>query len=119
MTSQVIPILLFVAASLVGALGQVFYKKGSSKIASDGFFTWELWGGCFLFCLVMILFVVAYKMGGKVSIVYPFYGLTFIWGAYFSQKYLNESVNGWQWVGIFLVCFGSMLVAFYGQKGAG
>ena len=117
MKTQLIPIGLFIIASIFGALGQVFYKKGSEKLATAGLANLELWLGCLLFCAVMVFFVLAYKLGGKVSVVYPFYGFTFVWGALLAQGFLKESLTPWQWCGIFLVCLGTMIVATTSGKG--
>ncbi|MBI5864656.1 MAG: hypothetical protein HZB38_09135 [Planctomycetes bacterium] len=77
-------IVLFVAASLLGALGQFLYKSGADR-------TTERWasyvinprilGGIVCYVAVMVCFVAAFKRGGELSVLYPVYATTFIWAA--------------------------------------
>ena len=82
MDSQKIPILLNIVAAFFGALGQYAYKKGGLKLAQVPIWqNYPLFIGILLFCGVMGCFVVGYKMGGRISVVYPFYATTFLWGS--------------------------------------
>ena len=80
LSNQTMPILLNLLAAIAGAFGQYFYKIGGSKIDLIPLYrNFSLFAGIFLFCLVMTLFVAAFRMGGRMSIVYPAYATTFIW----------------------------------------
>jgi drug/metabolite transporter (DMT)-like permease len=82
MGSQKIPILMNIIAAFLGALGQYAYKKGGLKLSEVSFWqNYPMILGIFLFCGVMGCFVLGYKMGGRISVVYPFYATTFIWGS--------------------------------------
>lgn len=82
MESQKIPILLNIIAAFFGALGQYAYKKGGLKLSEVPIWmNYSIITGILLFCGVMACFVIGYKMGGRISVVYPFYATTFIWGS--------------------------------------
>ena len=77
-------ILMFVVASLLGALGQFLYKSGADA-ATGGWSTYVLnvriLTGVVCYIGVMVLFVAAFKKGGQLSVLYPVYATTFIWAA--------------------------------------
>lgn len=84
MKTPIISILLFLIASLFGALGQYLYKSGADQ--ADGsmagyFANPRLIGGVFCYIAVMVLFVAAFKKGGALTVLYPVYATTFIWAA--------------------------------------
>lgn len=82
MESQKIPILWNLVAAMLGALGQWMYKKGSLRLSdSPLWMNYQILLGILLFCGVMVCFVFGYKAGGRISVVYPFYATTFIWGS--------------------------------------
>lgn len=110
--SQMWPIILNVIASFFGAFGQYFYKLGGKRLGTESIWTnWPLGLGVILFCAVMVLFVVGFKMGGRLSVVFPFYALTFVWGAMIGFWLEKEPVNLMQWGGIALVVVGISVVA--------
>ena len=112
MSSQFIPILLNLFAALIGSLGQLLYKKGSLLLSSVPL--WKntpLIAGCICFCGVMVLFVTSYRMGGKVSVSYPFYATTFIWSTAIAALVLHETVQPIQWIGNLAVAAGVALIA--------
>lgn len=110
--SQLIPIVLNAIAAIVGALGQLFYKRGSEQIGQIPLWTnINLLLGCLMFCGVMVFFVIAYKMGGKMSVVYPFYATTFLWSSVISVFVLGERIGVMQGVGIAAVFAGVSLIA--------
>lgn len=84
MKTPLISIIYYIVAAIVGALGQFLYKTGADK-ATGGFSSYlmnaRLLGGVFCYILVMILFVMAFKKGGELSVLYPIYASTFIWAA--------------------------------------
>ena len=84
MQTPIISIAFFLIASLLGALGQFLYKSGADKaggtvlsyIANP-----RLLGGVCCYIAVMVLFIAAFKKGGSLTVLYPVYATTFIWGA--------------------------------------
>ena len=77
-------IVMFVAAALLGAVGQYLYKAGAD--ATNEKWTSYLLNprlllGVVCYIAVMVLFVGAFKKGGSLTVLYPIYASTFIWAA--------------------------------------
>jgi multidrug transporter EmrE-like cation transporter len=78
-------IVLFLTAALIGALGQFLYKSGADQTSDSPLsflLNWRLLLGVVCYIAVMVLFVAAFKLGGELSVLYPLYASTFIWGAF-------------------------------------
>lgn len=106
MTSQKIPIILNLIAALLGAFGQYFYKNGAQKSNYI-----DVGIGVLLFIGVMGLFVLAYRLGGRISVVYPFYATTFIWGAWIGSYLEKEPWSNWNYLGLGLILAGLSVIA--------
>ncbi len=106
MADQKIPILLNLLAAFLGAFGQYFYKTGAQKSQMGSIAI-----GVALFVGVMALFVLAYRYGGKISVVYPFYATTFVWGALIGVFLEKEPWSNWNLAGLFLILGGLTLIA--------
>jgi drug/metabolite transporter (DMT)-like permease len=119
MKEQQLPILMNLLAAIAGAGGQYFYKKGGEIIAHGG--SWlnlQIVIGVFLFCVVMACFVIGYKLGGRISVVYPFYATTFIWGALIGIGLEKEPWNFQLLIGLALVFAGVSIMALALGKSA-
>ena len=99
MNTPVASILMFLAASILGALGQFLYKAGA-EAADGGLASYVLnsriLGGIVCYTTVMVLFVAAFKRGGSLSVLYPVYASTFIFAAvisYFAFETPIKSIN--------------------------
>jgi drug/metabolite transporter (DMT)-like permease len=115
--SQTVPILLNLLAAVLGALGQYLYKLGGLRMGEIPWFrNWPLFSGMVLFCVVMVLFVVAFKLGGKLSVVYPVYATTFVWGTLLAIGLDKEPFHWIQGVGIATLLAGVALVAWGGAR---
>lgn len=112
MKSQLIPVLLNIAAGVLGALGQYAYKKGGLQLGVVPLFkNHNLLIGIALFCVVMVLFVFGYKLGGRISVVYPFYATTFIWAALIGYFWDGEAMNMGIITGTVLIILGLAVIA--------
>ena len=84
MNTPAISIIYFLVAAFFGALGQYLYKTGANEV-NGGLISYltnaKLLLGVACYFVVMILFVLAFKKGGQLSVLYPLYATTFIWGA--------------------------------------
>jgi hypothetical protein len=81
-------IALFLAASLLGALGQLLYKSGTDAAAgtlASYVLNPAIAGGVVCYTAVMVLFVAAFRIGGNLATLYPVYATTFIWAALISR----------------------------------
>ena len=66
--------------------------------------------------MVMVLFVASFKMGGRISVVYPIYATTFIWGTLLGVFIDKEQVSPAQIVCTLLVVLGAGGVAFFAPR---
>lgn len=114
--SQTFPIIINLFAAIVGALGQYCYKLGAQKLKLVPLLlNWQIWLGALLFTLVMVMFIWSFKLGGRISITFPAYATTFIWGTILGVLFDKESFNWIQALGILLVVVGISLVASFGS----
>lgn len=117
MSNQTIPILINLFAAVIGAFGQYCYKLGAVRLKEVPIYSnWQLLLGMGLFIIVMVLMIVAFRFGGRLSIVYPMYATTFIWGTLIGIFLDNEGWSMPQLAGIGLVVLGVSVVAIWGQK---
>ncbi len=77
-------VILFVVAALLGAVGSYLYKSGAD--GADGsiasfVLSPRILTGVVCYIAVMVLFVAAYRNGGALTVLYPTYASTFIFGA--------------------------------------
>ena len=112
MTTEYWAIGLVVIASMIGAVGALFLKKGSPKfrISISGVLRNKyLLIGVVLYALSTILFIPALR-GGDLSVLYPLVSLAYVWIALLSIKFLDEKMNKSKWLGITLIIIGVSLV---------
>jgi drug/metabolite transporter (DMT)-like permease len=111
--SQAIPILIIMFAAIAGAMAQYFFKLGSLKL-----FEVMLWKnaplimGLVCFWIVLLLIMWSFRMGGKMMVVYPAYGTTYIWGLLIAKFIDHEPINPVQVAGIFVIIIGIGLVSY-------
>lgn len=77
-------VVMFVSAAILGALGAYLYKSGAQSAAGPWFsylLNPRILGGLFCYAAVMVLFVAAFRIGGALTVLYPVYASTFIFGA--------------------------------------
>ena len=101
---------------MIGALGQYAYKIGGQRLKEVPLYqNWQIAVGMLLFVGVMILFLVGFKYGGKLSVTYPMYATTFIWGTLIGVFLDKEQILAPQIGGIGLVVLGISVIAYYSQ----
>lgn len=117
MTNQTVPIIINLVAAIFGAFGQYCYKIGAGRLKEIPIYqNWQIILGMGLFLIVMVLMIAGFKLGGRLSIVYPVYATTFIWGTLIGIFLDNEGWSVPQIVGTLLVVVGVSVVAIWGQK---
>ena len=86
---------MFLAAALLGAVGQYFYKSGANRAGAGwtSYLNWRLGVGVGCYVGVMALFVAAFRRGGELSVLYPLYASTFVWGALIAWWAYGEPVT--------------------------
>lgn len=91
-----ISMIYFLAAALLGALGQYLYKSGADNAGGTlGSYVLNprLLGGVVCYVAVMVLFVAAFKRGGSLAVLYPLYATTFIWAALINWWCYEEPIQ--------------------------
>jgi len=110
--SQFVPILLNIFAAFVSAFGQYLYKIGSAKLGVEPIYkNYHIFSGIVLFTVVMVLFLTAFKLGGRLSVTYPIYASTFLWGTLIGVYFDKEPWSYGQALGVFLILVGITFVA--------
>ena len=116
-SSQTLPILINVLAAFISAFGQYLYKTGSAKLGIEPIYkNFHIFGGIFLFTVVMVMFLTAFKLGGRLSTTYPVYASTFVWGTILGIYLDKEPWSMGQACGIFLILIGITCVATLSPK---
>lgn len=112
--SQIYPILINLFAAIVGAVGQYLYKIGAHRLKDVPIYqNWQILIGMALFTFVMVLFIIAFRMGGRMNVVYPMYATTFIWGSLIGVLIDKEPWSPMQIVGVVIVILGISMVAIF------
>jgi len=109
MTTPMASILMFLAASVLGALGQFLYKSGA-EAATGGLASYLLNSrillGVLCYTGVMLLFVAAFKRGGSLAVLYPVYASTFIFAALISWSAYGTPIRPINLLGMALLVGG-------------
>ncbi len=102
-------ILLFLLAAILGAVGQFLYKSGAD-VAGRGLVSYllniRILLGVACYCAVMILFVVAFRRGGSLAVLYPIYATTFVWAALISMIAFGTPIKTMNIAGMALLILG-------------
>ena len=110
-------IVCFVVAALLGAVGQYLYKSGADA-AGGGWLSYvanpRLVGGVVCYIAVMVLFVVAFKRGGSLTVLYPIYASTFIWAALIAWRAYDTPITLTNVMGMGLLIAGMFLLGKQG-----
>lgn len=113
MNTPAISILFFLMASVFGALGQYLYKSGADT-ATGGITGYignpRILGGVACYIGVMILFVMAFKKGGSLTVLYPIYASTFIWAALLALMVYGTPIKPVNIAGMILLIAGMYLM---------
>jgi uncharacterized membrane protein len=112
-TSQLLPLAVFQVAALLGAVGQLLYKRGATAGEQGRGRAWAVGnvvGGMLLYVTVTLLFVLAYRLGGVVSVLYPSYAATFVWGLVLGRLASGERITPVKVIGTACVIGGIVLV---------
>lgn len=111
--SQTLPILIILAAALIGACAQYFFKLGSLKILEIPIYkNWFFLAGLVAFFWVLVLITLSFRLGGLMMVVYPAYGTTYIWALLISHYFEKNPINYVQVSGIFCIMLGISLISF-------
>ena len=105
-------ILALVASTILGAFGQISFKKGANKfkLTFKGIFHNRMFIiGVVLYGVATVIFLGVLKFA-ELSYAYPLVSMSYIWVTLFSNKILNEKINKWKLIGIALLILGIVLI---------
>lgn len=106
-------VIMFVCAAAFGALGSYLYKSGADEVNGTltGYFANpRLLAGVLCYIAVMVLFVAAYRRGGALTVLYPTYASTFIFGALIGRCAYGTPITGANVAGMLLLVGGMYLM---------
>lgn len=113
MKTTPLAILYFLFASVLGAVGQFFYKAGADQtrgnLQSHLLNSRILLGAC-CYIAVMVLFVAAFKQKASPSALYPLYATTFIWAALIEHVLYGRMISTANVAGMALLIGGMYLL---------
>ena len=103
--------LIAVGCSMLGAVGQLFFKKGSETLifGVELLKNWQLMLGLFCYAVATVGFILVLK-NMKLSIAYPIIALSYIWVALLAFFVLKEPFTAKMWIGTGLIVFGVVLI---------
>jgi drug/metabolite transporter (DMT)-like permease len=101
----------------LGAIGALFFKKSSSKIKLelkiksiiDMLKNKNLIIGLFFYILGAALLTFLLKTE-NLSLIYPLTSMTYIFIVFLSVKFLNEKMNKYKWLAVFLIIVGNIFI---------
>lgn len=110
-----LPYVLFQVAALLGAIGQALYKVAvdqKSREPGRGYLT-PMVAGVVIYCATLVLFVVAFRSGGTLGVLYATYSTTFVWSLIIGRLFFGERITAQKVAGVALVVGGVSLVTIF------
>jgi len=114
MKTKLWAISLMVFTTLLTSVAQIFYKKGAEILAFnliDLITNYPLIIGMILYAIGGVLMIISFR-GGEVSVLYPIIATSYIWVSFLSIFFLNETMNLFKWVGVFIIFSGIVLIGY-------
>ena len=110
---KLVPVLLVLLGSIIGALGTLIIKRGTNKYYSflRLLKSKSLWIGLSLYGVSVIIYVLALSQE-RLSVIYPIVSTTYIWTTLFSVKFLGEKMNKYKWLALVGIVIGVTLIGF-------
>ena len=108
MTTSILAIIVINFCSILGALGALYLKKGTSTLSFSILSLIKnknIIIGILIYAISTVFFIPALKFG-DLSVLYPFVATTYVWGTIFSIKFLKEKMNIYKWIGLILIIIG-------------
>lgn len=99
-------------STIIGAFGALFLKKTSNGIRDNfiGIFKEKkIYFGFLLYGISALIFVYALRFG-DLSSLYPIAGLSYVWIAILSSRYLKEKMNNYKLLGMLMIIIGIIFI---------
>jgi hypothetical protein len=116
MKAPLVSVVLFLAASLLGAAGQFLYKAGTDRAVAAGgrlldfVANGPVAAGVVCYAMVMVCFVAGFRAGGSPAVLYPVYASTFIWAALIARAAHGVPIAPLHVAGMVLIIAGVALM---------
>lgn len=110
--NEITVILVTLFATVIGAFGSLYLKKGSANLHRNIFKqikNYSLLFGIFLFLVSSVFYVWALRFA-DLSLIYPITSFSYVWISFLSIKFLNEKMNKYKWLGILFIIVGVFLI---------
>lgn len=111
--NPLILILIMAVAAMFGAAGQIMLKKGAESLTLTSIAAnWPLAAFAALYGAAVLLNILAYRLGGRVSILYPVISLSYAFAAFLSWKFLGEHISIWTIIGTATIIIGVSIIGY-------
>ncbi|MBT5022145.1 EamA family transporter [Candidatus Woesearchaeota archaeon] len=105
-------ILIIIFSTVITSTASLFLKIGMNKFVLELFSiltNYPLLLGMFLYGIGAGLLIFAFRHG-ELSVLFPFYSLSFVWVIIFSSVFLNEIINIYKIIGVVGIIIGIILI---------
>lgn len=109
--TELIAIIAVFFATILGAFGAIYFKKGSRNVLTLRFKNTKLFYGLVFYSISALMFIWALKRG-ELSILYPITSLSYVWVSFLSIVLVGERMNKYKWIGILFIILGVSLIGF-------
>lgn len=106
---MILPIIIVIFSSMLGAIGAFFLKKGSALKGIKLFLNRNTIFGIVIYGVAAIGIIIALKFG-DVSVLTPLTSTTYVWSLIMGNLFLNEKINKYKLIGIGLIVIGAFFV---------
>ncbi len=112
MKTALFAIITVLAAAMLGALGQYYFKIGADtlkKLNIRSFINRYLLYAVILYIVSAVTYVIILPYG-ELSVLYPLVASNFIWVAIIARIKLQERITLWKCAGLFCIILGIILI---------
>lgn len=109
---------LMALCTILTSTAQILYKLGANRLVVSfyGIITnYQLILGLTLYVIAGTILIVALRYG-DVTVLYPIVATSYVWVALLSVTFLGELMNGYKWIGIFIIIIGVIFVSLGSKK---
>lgn len=101
-------------AAFLGAIGQLMLRLASERSFALPvlFQNWPLYIFGVVYGLAVIINIWAYKVGGKIAVIYPVIALSYIFASLMAWRFFGEQVSLLVWVGTVVIVVGVGMIGY-------
>ena len=106
---NLLALFLLLIGTFLGAYGALYFKKGSQVKLKNLFSDLNIITGISYYGISGVFYLSALNLE-KLSVVYPFVSLTYVWTVILSIRYLQEKMNRFKYSGLALILIGIIII---------